>query len=509
MEVFSLVLERQIEKDRSFQYHFRCRSLKLVHISFADDLLVMCHGDKSSVMLIKRTIDEFSGCSRLIPNNSKSTVFFGSLDDNEKSEILKVLPFSTGTLPGRLQLIAVVLESIHVYWASVFLIPITIIKDINKMLKWFLWNQGESANGKAKVAWKSICKPKDQGGLGLKNLQIWNQALLAKQVWNIASKNDTLWVKWVHSVKLRGKSIWEMSVDVNDNTISHRDLYDARLNGDMKVSDMVNRGQWNWPSEWYDKFPAITNLSVPNINEGNDKLVWRDRFGKNLEFSVSIVNYEMNEQSSVVSWWKLIWFSECIPKTSFITWLAIQNRLSTQDKFKKWGDCAVNRCSLCCNDSEDIDHLFFKCEFSKELWVKVCSIINIQADNMNLNVCLQVLIDAGVSNNIKSIVKRPVFSASIYTIWQERNGRNFRGTKRNCDEVFRYMEGLIKNRLFGLKVKNSRAVKDIEEQWEVSLSKVSYIVKGKWLGWAEHVKGNRELVKDDASWSFQCSAKGG
>ena len=71
---------------------------------------------------------------------------------------------------GRLQLIVAVLESIHVYWASVFLIPITTINEINKLLKCFLWNQGETAKGKAKVAWATICRPKDQGGLGLKDL---------------------------------------------------------------------------------------------------------------------------------------------------------------------------------------------------------------------------------------------------------------------------------------------------------------------------------------------------
>lgn len=96
---------------------------------------------------------------------------------------------------GRLQLVAAVLEFIHVYWASVLLLPVTVIKDINRLLKEFLWNQGNSAKGKCKVAWKFVCSPKDQGGLGLKDLYTWNEALLSKHVWNIAIKKDTLWVK--------------------------------------------------------------------------------------------------------------------------------------------------------------------------------------------------------------------------------------------------------------------------------------------------------------------------
>nr|GFA31820.1 reverse transcriptase domain-containing protein [Tanacetum cinerariifolium] len=49
--------------------------------------------------VIKSALDEFSACSGLLPNNSKSTVFFGSLSEEEKSEILNVISFTTGKLP--------------------------------------------------------------------------------------------------------------------------------------------------------------------------------------------------------------------------------------------------------------------------------------------------------------------------------------------------------------------------------------------------------------------------
>nr|GEU31374.1 hypothetical protein [Tanacetum cinerariifolium] len=88
----------QFEKDTKFQYHFRCKSLKLVHIYFVNDILVTCHGDFDSMRVIKRALDEFSACSRLLPNNSKSIVFFGSLCDEERNVITNILPFATRDL---------------------------------------------------------------------------------------------------------------------------------------------------------------------------------------------------------------------------------------------------------------------------------------------------------------------------------------------------------------------------------------------------------------------------
>ena len=39
--------------------------------------------------------------------------------------------------------------------------------------------------------------------MGIKNLEIWNKACIAKLVWNVVMKKDTLWVKWVHERYLK------------------------------------------------------------------------------------------------------------------------------------------------------------------------------------------------------------------------------------------------------------------------------------------------------------------
>ena len=58
----------------------------------------------------------------------------------------------------------------HGYWASVFILPIRIIQDIEQLMCGFLWCHGDMKRGKAKVAWDTLCLPKSEGGLGIRNL---------------------------------------------------------------------------------------------------------------------------------------------------------------------------------------------------------------------------------------------------------------------------------------------------------------------------------------------------
>ncbi|GJY50518.1 hypothetical protein Tco_0441365 [Tanacetum coccineum] len=83
----------------------------------------------------------------------------------------------------------------HGYCASVFILPTAIIHDIEQLMCGFLWCQGEMKRGKAKVSWDSVCFPKQEGGLG------------------IAIKKgglDSMWVRWIHSYKLKGRSFWDV-----------------------------------------------------------------------------------------------------------------------------------------------------------------------------------------------------------------------------------------------------------------------------------------------------------
>ncbi|GJZ83328.1 hypothetical protein Tco_0648501 [Tanacetum coccineum] len=184
--------------------------------------------------------------SGLVPSIPNSTAYFCNVPNAIKASILNSMPFAEGVLPirylgvplissrllfrdckilveklesrvndwrnkflslaGRLQLIRSVLSSMHIYWASVFFLPSRIVHDLEQLMRGFLWCQGEMKKGKAKVAWDSVCIPKHEGGHGIRRIEDFNIALMATHIWSIFTHRESLWVKWVHTYKLKGRS---------------------------------------------------------------------------------------------------------------------------------------------------------------------------------------------------------------------------------------------------------------------------------------------------------------
>ena len=98
------------------------------------------------------------------------------------------------SLGGRLTLAKAVLESIPVYWLSLFKVPGTILSGIRKKIFSFIW-LGNNIDKKLHLArWEILSKPKAMGGWGLKNLSLFSKALRMKSFWRGLTAN-TLWCK--------------------------------------------------------------------------------------------------------------------------------------------------------------------------------------------------------------------------------------------------------------------------------------------------------------------------
>jgi hypothetical protein len=76
---------------------------------------------------------------------------------------------------GRITLINSVLSNLPLYFFSFFKAPSCVIKQLVKLQRNFLWGGGLGERRLCWVKWDQICLPKEQGGLGIKNLAIFNK----------------------------------------------------------------------------------------------------------------------------------------------------------------------------------------------------------------------------------------------------------------------------------------------------------------------------------------------
>jgi hypothetical protein len=94
---------------------------------------------------------------------------------------------------GRITLINSVLTSLPLYYFSFFKAPCCVLKSLESIQRNFLWGSGPEQRKVCWVKWDQICLPKERGGLGVKNLEYFNLALLAKWKWRFINDGDAIW----------------------------------------------------------------------------------------------------------------------------------------------------------------------------------------------------------------------------------------------------------------------------------------------------------------------------
>ena len=100
---------------------------------------------------------------------------------------------------GRLILINSVLTSMPMFLLSFFEVPVGVRKRLDFYRSRFFW-QGDDLKRKYRLAkWDIICRPKDQGGLGIENLEVKNRCLLSKWLWKLSSETDATWAQILRS----------------------------------------------------------------------------------------------------------------------------------------------------------------------------------------------------------------------------------------------------------------------------------------------------------------------
>ena len=206
-------------------------------VQYADDTLIIAEGCTKQLFFLKSLLNTFFLTTGLKVNFNKTRMIPINTPP-EKLEILSKtfgcqigeLPFTYLGLPlslnkpraqdfiplinkcqirlsglssllnqaGRLELTNAVFTSLPTFYMCSLEVPKAVLKQIDKFRKNCLWQGGEvNARKPPKAAWKMICLPKKDGGLGVLDIRKQNEALMMKNLYKFFNKKDTPWVNLI------------------------------------------------------------------------------------------------------------------------------------------------------------------------------------------------------------------------------------------------------------------------------------------------------------------------
>ena len=222
MEALSRMLKRAVDMGYISSFMVGKHNgieLMISHLLFADDTLILCGVDSQQIRHLRGVFIWFQAISGLKINLSKSKLVpVGQVPNvTELAGVLgcKVseLPLSYLGLPlgatfkkkaiwngmaekmerllagwkrlyqskgGRLTLLKSTLANLPTYFLSLFPIPMSIAHRIKKLQRDFLWGGLSNEHKYHLVNWQQICSPIQSGGLGIRNVAVFNKALLGK-----------------------------------------------------------------------------------------------------------------------------------------------------------------------------------------------------------------------------------------------------------------------------------------------------------------------------------------
>lgn len=110
---------------------------------------------------------------------------------------------------GKEVLIKSVAQSIPVYSMACFRLPRGLCESVTSIIRQFWWGSIQGRRKPAWASWDVMTRPKHLGGLGFRDLEIFNLALLSRQAWRLLHHPESLSARILKAVCYSGCSLLE------------------------------------------------------------------------------------------------------------------------------------------------------------------------------------------------------------------------------------------------------------------------------------------------------------
>jgi hypothetical protein len=485
---------------------------KLTHLFFADDSLLFCQANMSHCETVVNILQQYEEASGQQLNKAKTSIFFTKntagtmrqqiknlfqvpeIKSHEKylglpSFVGRSKSMAFGVVKGRVWrrmngwkekflssagreiLLKAVAQSIPTYTMSCFKLPESLCNDLNSMFSNFWWGHHDKARKAHWLQWNKMCKSKVAGGLGFRDIRMFNKALLAKQGWRFMQHQNSLLSRVYKAkyfphcsfleakVRHRPSYAWRSLISARDvltmglrwhigngstvrikedpwlpfSTISQPSLALQELCPNERVSTLINAEGREWKvesvralfSEWETN--VICSIPLPPRAK-NDRLFWkatksglftvRSAYHIQVRHRAAAIDGENSGVGLDKKFWKFLWSLSIPPKVKNFLWRACVGILPTHSLLHRRHLRADGLCPYCTREEESVGHILWSCPVANDAWIE--SQLPLHKWDRYTSSFFDLM---WVTQSRLTLEAVELFSCVAYFLWRQRNAR--------------------------------------------------------------------------------------
>jgi ribonuclease HI len=485
------------------------------HLLFADDCLVFTQASERGGQSLMEVLNSYQQGSGQMVNMAKSAIFFSSNCTDQMREDMKDatgivtealcekylgLPTAVGRstkeafehIPGKISglmggwgekllsgagretLIKSVAQAIPTYSMGCFLLSPKTCKKITSITSNYWWSSKSDRRGLHWRRWSDLTTPKCHGGMGFKDIKIFNIAMLGKQGWRLMTNPDTLCArvlkgKYFHQGEfltarpkknsshtwkaiLAGRKALEVGLikRIGDGNLT--DIWKDRWIPQafrrkplckrdgataVLVSDLMNTDGVSWNEEALDQnllpLDAQAVRCIPLGRGREDIWAWEgERHGlyavrsayrilegieiQGRDFKAGRPSHSAGNDNPI---WNKLWTVKVPPKVRVFWWKVANDFMPSKANLYRRHIEKTAACDFCGAQEESTLHALVDCSYARLFWGKLKEMTGIKLPKMCPRTWAFDLLD----DSICSASTRGILMCGMWSLWNSRNDR--------------------------------------------------------------------------------------
>jgi len=497
------------------------------HLLFADDSLFFCQANKKSVQEIKSILYQYEQASGQKVNTRKSAITFGKrvseatktqirrclqiLNDGGCSKYLgmpeqfgrkkvelfqyiveKVRERTNGwsnkflSQGGKEVLLKSIAIAMPVYCMNCFKLPRSICDEIERLMANYWWQTNRNDSPTHWVAWDRLKHLKKEGGLGFRDIEKFNESMLAKQAWRILQNPSCLLARVLKGRYFSSSNILTATRGSRpsfgwQSILLGRDLLKRGLRFTIGNDTTIQPWVDPWLPIHPPRPPRLTSpTSITRVNELflHHQAAWNETLIRAVVHPDDVshilrIKISSHQDKDYLGWhysdtgiysvrsgyWlamhlpdqevlplpphgdpqlkQSIWKTKTAPKIKHFLWKLLSRGLPTGEELERRHMITNGPCRRCVTELETTHHLFFTCPHATMMWrashVPIRSIFD---PVVSLEAKIRAILDFNNQKDTSNhLTHLPLWI--LWKLWRSRNILTFQQRSSNWQKDLR------------------------------------------------------------------------